>query len=95
MVESLENKIIEKLEKSYSTELNPNNYVIDKEITVEITLKEYRQLIEIKAKASNEIKNLESKLNKRYLENRDLQKENEKLQDRLDFILGRGPKGPE
>lgn len=57
----------------------PNNYVIDHELTVKITLAEYRELVTDQATMKAQIKKAEENRFERESENRRLKEENETL----------------
>ena len=61
-----------------------NNYVIPHEITVTITLKEYRDLLKQASKA--EVSEANSKWLEQYNENQKLKKENEGLRQALESL---------
>ena len=58
---------------------NPNNFCIDSELMVKITLEEYRSLVEIKAQKDVLIKQAETDKWAREQENKALKEENAKL----------------
>ena len=58
---------------------NRNNYVIDGEITVTITLAEYRELVSVKATTDKLVKDAEKDRYERNTENATLKQENAKL----------------
>lgn len=57
----------------------PNNYVIDHELTVKITLAEYRELVTDQATMRSQIKKAEENRFERESENKRLKEENETL----------------
>lgn len=57
----------------------PNNYVIDHELTVKITLAEYRELVTDQATMKAQIKRAEENRYSRESENKQLKEENELL----------------
>lgn len=57
----------------------PNNYVIDHELTVKITLAEYRELVSDQATMKAQIKRAEENRYSREAENKQLKEENELL----------------
>lgn len=57
----------------------PNNYVIDHELTVKITLAEYRELVTDQATMKAQIKRAEENRYSRETENKQLKEENELL----------------
>jgi hypothetical protein len=62
-----------------------NNYVIPHEITVTITLKEYRDLLKQASRA--EVSEANSKWLEQYNENQKLKKENEGLHQALELLV--------
>lgn len=59
------------------------NYVIEGELTVKITLAEYRELVSAKALKDKAVKDLESEKYEMYRENEKLKKQNEELKHEL------------
>lgn len=57
----------------------PNNYVIEKELTVKITLAEYRELVSDQATMKTQIQKAEENRFERESENKRLKEENETL----------------
>ena len=62
---------------------NRNNYVIDGEITVTITLAEYRELVSVKATTDKLVKDAEKDRYERNTENATLKQENAKLKSEM------------
>lgn len=60
-----------------------NNYVLDGEITVTITLNEYRELVAFRAAGENKIENAEKDKWERNNENENLKKEVARLKNEL------------
>lgn len=77
----IEESLLKKKLDSYSSK--DNDFQAENELTVEITLNEYRNLIEEKATADYRIKRAEENKYTRDEENRKLKQENKKLEMKL------------
>ena len=76
----MENKVIE---KKVGYDFESKDFVIDQELTVTITLGEYRELIAIKATKESAIRQAEADRYKRNEENKRLTEENAELKAEL------------
>lgn len=76
------NKILEEKLNSYPSS-QINNFVVSQELTVTITLREYRELIENKASADKRIHEEYTKRIETERENKELRKRIEKLSTKL------------
>lgn len=87
MTETMKDLLIEGKLEGYSdnSSKNPNNYVLERELTVEITLNEYRELVAqaYKAKADK----AESEANDRYWKINKLEKEVGELKTTLNKYM--------
>lgn len=63
-------------EERSKTYMNNNDYVVDNEITVRITLSEYRELVSFKARHDAELSKLKSEKFK-------VEQENKRLKDKI------------
>lgn len=70
-----------KKETEYGT--NENNFIGESEITVTITLNEYRELVSRKATRDKDVNEAVSKANESRIEARDLESENTKLKTEI------------
>ncbi len=77
----IEESLLKRKIDSYSSELK--DFQAENELTVEITLNEYRKLIEEKATADYRIKKAEENKYTREDENKRLKKENKELEKQL------------
>ena len=77
----IEESLLKKKLDSYSSD--NNDFQAENELTVEITLNEYRKLIEEKATADYRIKKAEENKYTRDEENRKLKQENKELEMKL------------
>lgn len=77
----IEESLLKKKLDSYSSK--DNDFQAENELTVEITLNEYRNLIEEKATADYRIKRAEENKYTRDEENRKIKQENKKLEMKL------------
>lgn len=77
----IEESLLKRKIDSYSSELK--DFQAENELTVEITLNEYRELIKSKAVADYEIKKANENKYKRDNENEKLKKENKELEMKL------------
>ena len=66
----------------YNTEIK-NDFTLPGELMVTITLSEYRELVRCKATRDAAIEKEDNDRVKRYVENKNLKKENEKLKEKL------------
>jgi hypothetical protein len=72
-----DNRVIKMKTDEYGT--NPDNFAIERELMVTITLNEYRKLVEIKATKDALVKQAETDKWAREQENKALKEENAKL----------------
>lgn len=72
-----------KFSKEVDYSLNQNDFVLDNEITVTITLHEYRELVENNATSKARIEDANSEKWKCYRENEELKKQVAELKDRI------------
>lgn len=77
----IEESLLKRKIDSYSSELK--DFQVENELTVEVTLNEYRKLIEEKAIADYRIKKAEENKYTRDEENRKLKQENKELEMKL------------
>lgn len=75
----INNKIIQRKFNDYSDSRNVDNYIIDNELTVLITLNEYRQLVEDNAVSQSRIKAAEENRWSRGQEIEKLKEQNKEL----------------
>ena len=80
-MEELKENLLKKKVDSYGYELN--DFQVENELTIEITLNEYRELIKEKAIADYKIKEAQSDKYTRESENQKLKEENKQLEMRL------------
>lgn len=81
MMAEIEESLLKRKIDSYSSELK--DFQAENELTVEITLNEYRRLIEEKATSDYRIKKAEENKYTREDENKKLKKENKELEKQL------------
>ena len=82
MAETTETLLTQKLERSYwRTSDNTDNFKEEKELTVEITLAEYRDLIKNNAESNYKIKETENEYNTLKRENEELKKKVENFEN--------------
>lgn len=72
-----------KFSKEVDYSLNQNDFVLDNEITVTITLHEYRELVENNATSKVRIDEANNEKWKYYRENEELKKQVAELKDRI------------
>lgn len=72
-----------KFSKEVDYSLNKNDFVLDNEITVTITLNEYRELVENNATSKARIDEANNEKWKYYRENEELKKQVAELKDRI------------
>lgn len=72
-----------KFSKEVDYSLNQNDFVLDNEITVTITLHEYRELVENDATSKARIEDANNEKWKYYRENEELKKQVAELKDRI------------
>ena len=72
-----------KFSKEVDYSLNQNDFVLDNEITVTITLHEYRELVENNATSKARIEDANNEKWKYYRENEELKKQVAELKDRI------------
>lgn len=83
------NLLQEKLEIDYILKNNLDNFVVDNEITVEITLREYRDLVQTNALAGDRIKKAEENRYTRENENSTLRKDVKELKKLLNQYINK------
>ena len=82
MAETTETLLTQKLDRnSWRTSDNTDNFKEEKELTVEITLAEYRDLIKNNAESNYKIKEAENESNTLKRENEELKKKVENLEN--------------
>lgn len=89
MTELNKNMLIEKKLDSYGNVSDANNYIIEPELSVTITLNEYRELVERNATAQDRINKAEEGKYTRENENTKLRKELTEVRKELNKYINR------
>lgn len=87
MTELNKNLLVEKKFETYSHVANTDNYVIEPELTVTITLNEYRRLVEKNAVADGKIEEANTNRYTRNEENRQLKEEIKELKAEINEYI--------